>query len=399
MTLSILGALALTASLVPQEQPRTTGFEPFGEDPYTSGLFEQLTVTPGPPARALAQILHGETERGPFVNVLRMTDARRYRGQLITVRLQVRLDAPTVDTTARLWVRTQDAQGRLRYDDHGLDAATSSSEWTSLSSTFAAGTDATDLWFGLVVEGPTQVHFQEFAVEVHGDVAGHDVRHAVPARWASHSSVRNESLASDELGLDVRVTSFHPPGHDARELPQLVVVRADNDLRRSYAAGRALLEGMRLGQDPPAVVRIVQPAAGSPAPTSAGAAALLALLGRLDAQQAPASAPVVALLDGSNAPPSLLTPTGIADALPESALRAIDERGTAGGELLNERVLLRIAASRHDARGDADLAELLLDATLTGLEPWSSDAVRLVSHSLTGHQCDHDHGHDHSHDH
>ncbi|MEL6714133.1 MAG: hypothetical protein AAFP86_10180, partial [Planctomycetota bacterium] len=157
MTLPILGALALAATLVPQEQSGITGFGPFGDDPYTSGLFEELTVTPGPPARALAQILHGETERGPFVNVLRMTDARRFRGQLITIRLQVRLDAPTVDTTARLWARTRSAQGQVRFDDLGLDAGTSSSEWTTLSSTFAVGADATDLWFGLVVEGPTQV--------------------------------------------------------------------------------------------------------------------------------------------------------------------------------------------------------------------------------------------------
>ncbi|MEL6715034.1 MAG: hypothetical protein AAFP86_14725, partial [Planctomycetota bacterium] len=172
------------------------------------------------------------------------------------------------------------------------------------------------------------------------------------------------------------------------------------DLRRSYAAGRALLEGMRLGQDPPAVVRIVEPAAGSPAPTSAGSGVLYALLSRLDAQRAPASAPVVALVGAAATTPSLLTPMDGARALPGVALHALEERVDEVGALLPERVLLRIAWARHDAAGDADRADLLLDATLTALEPWSSEtAVRLVSHSLTGHQCDHDHGHDHSHNH
>ncbi|MEM8713806.1 MAG: hypothetical protein AAGG01_22925, partial [Planctomycetota bacterium] len=257
MLISVLTAAALLAPLGFQSDQGARGFDGLGLDPYTTGLFEEVDVTPGPPARVLAQTIHGEQDGASFVNVLRWTDARRFRGNLITVNLPVRLDAPTVDTTARLWVRMQRADGSTSFDDLGADTATSSSEWTSLGSTFAVGADATDLWFGMVVEGPTQVHFQGFSVEVHGAVSEHDVRHGVPERWAANPDVKDRRLQGPERAFDLRVTTFVPPGHAAADLPRLWLLREDDDLLRTYSVGRALLEGMRLGQDPPGIVQVV----------------------------------------------------------------------------------------------------------------------------------------------
>ena len=68
--------------------------------------------------------------------------------------------------------------------------------------------------------------------------------------------------------------------------------------------------------------------------------------------------------------------------------------------MFGERVLLRWLRAQHDAGGDAQIAALLLDASLAALEPLdATPVVRQASHSLTGHDCGHDHSHDHGHTH
>lgn len=389
---TLLSALSLAAPLPTQDDPAPSGFEALANDPFTAGLFREVLVTPGPSVRTLARNVEGSRDDVPFVNVLRMADARRFRGRVISVQLPVRLDAATVDTSARLWVRVLRADGTVAFEDTGEDRTTSSSEWTKLASTGAIADDATDLWFGLIVEGTTLVHMDQFAIEVRERVSAHDARHAVPERWTLDPDVRSARVLDSDLGLDLRVTSFVPPGHGVRELPHVWLVRGDANPRWSYAAGRALLEGMRLGQDPPAIVSVVEPMTGNlpeAAATPSGWEAVQKQLGTQDA------ALVASATHVASTPSGMLVsaPTG-ADA--GAILKSIE----GSGPLHAERVLVRWADTRQAAEGNGELASILFDASIAALEPWGTTAVvRQVSHSLVGHSCGHDHSHDHGHGH
>ena len=66
-----------------------------------------------------------------------------------------------------------------------------------------------------------------------------------------------------------------------------------------------------------------------------------------------------------------------------------DEVAAAGGEALAG------TRARHDASGDAGLAALLFEASLAAMDSWNAaSTVRQASHSLDGHECDHDHAGD-----
>lgn len=248
--------LAMSVPAPAQDGPARIGFEGLAADPHASDLFDEVTVTPGPSSRALAHQVSGTEGGTPFVNVLRWVDARDFRGKLIAVRQSARLDAATPGTAARLWVRVLRADGGVAFADDGLDQATTSSEWTTLTSIGGVAEDATDLCFGLLVEGTTPVHIGSFEIEVRGDLPPTDPRHAVPQRWTSDADVRAARAAGPGSGLGTHVTSFVPPGYAVRDLPHLWLLRNGGDLRESYLAGRALLEAMRLGQEPPAIVTL-----------------------------------------------------------------------------------------------------------------------------------------------
>ncbi len=399
--ISFVLAIVLASSSMAQDDSHPVGFDSLGQDPYAVGLFEDLTVIPGPPSRIMTRTLHGTRDGQSFVNVTRLSDARRFRNQLISIRLPVRLDAPTMDTSARLWVRVGKADGTVGFTDLGLDSATCSSQWTTLTSTGAVAPDATDLWFGLIVEGPTPVHLEGFQLEVLGEVAVLDSRHAVPERWTKDPSITSVDVFDSELGMDLRVTTFRPPGHNVQALPHLWLMRHDADLRRSYEVGRGLVEAMRVGQDPSTIVTIVQPRMGAlPASARTGAARerIEAGLRRNGSVQPAMGEAVVALCGPGSLTPVLLAGPGDSLALPESAVTKLRSGGGARDEPWAERVLLRWAGAQHDAAGDPLLADLLFDASLMALEPRvTTSAVGANDHSLTGHQCDHDHDHVHHH--
>lgn len=383
--------LALASAPV-QDDPRPIGFGGLAEDPYVAGLFGELAVTPGPPARVRAELVEGTVDGTPFVNVVRLADARPFRGQVASVRLPVRLTAPAPDTSARLWVKVLRADGSVAYQDDGFDQASSSAEWTTLSSTGAIAPDATDLCFGLVVTGTTAVEMDTFELVLQGEAKLGDRRHEVPQRWTDDPDVRVHTVGDPEQATALQVTTFVPPGHSVESLPQLWF-RQEASLRETYVVGRALLESMRRATDPPAIVSFVDvPAGHDPA-----AADLLPLLSGVAV-----SSGVQALVsrDHDGAAPLALLDGSAASAPAGEEAEALAALCANGGLLHAERVLLRWLAARHDAGGDPLLAEILLEASLAALEPWqATPVVRQASHSLHGHDCGHDHSHDHSHDH
>lgn len=415
MLFSSLLPAALLLSLTPAppalaaSQDAPAGFEALGTDPVVAPLFDQVAVSPGPPARAVARNVQGSAEGTPFVNVVRWVDARRFRGKLVALRQRARLDAPAPDTQARLWVRVVRADGATGFADDGVDQATSSAEWTPLETVGAIASDATDLCFGMLIAGTTPVHIGNFELEVLTDASPADLRHQVPQRWTRDPDVRNARVTDPGRGLDLRVTSFVPPGHPVADLPHLWLLRDGDDLRDTYATGRALLEGMRLGQEPPAIVSLVQVREGA---LQSGVTAmargdafprLLRTAVDTELGKVAVHSVVVPARDGVTAP---FHPAGTGELVPTRSfpepadLAALAEPG---GRLYAERVQLRWARARHDAADDAELASLLFDASLASMEPWAAlPAVRMASHSLAGHDCGHDHshgsGHTHSHD-
>ncbi|MEM7307351.1 MAG: hypothetical protein AAF682_11805 [Planctomycetota bacterium] len=392
--------LALAAAGTPsvQDGPARSGFDALATDPYAAGVFQELDVASGPPVRVLAQTVRGNTDGAPFVNVLRWADARALRGKLIALRVPVQLHAPSLDTSARLWVRVLRADGTIAFEDDGLDSASSASEWTTLSSVGAIAEDATDLCFGLVVEGSMQARMRAFQLELRGDVAPLDPRHAIPERWARDPDVRSSHAADPGRGLDLRVTSFLPPGHTAGDLPHLWLLLEEHDLRETYRMGRALLHSMRLAQDPPAIVSLVQPGRGrlpEPLTSGDGAESTLSLLHQLVPERAAGASQLVATSEDA---PRLAASVG------ELAAGTVAEKLGGDDYLCSERVLLRWLCAQQDSGGDQQLAELLFEASLETLTPWAAAlTVQQASHSLEGHECEHDHdhsGHDHSgHDH
>jgi len=374
--LSSLLALSLAVPSSVQDEPVLTGFETLAEDPYLAGAFEELKVTPGPPTRVLHQIVKGSKDGASFVNLVHRADARAFRGQLISLQLPVRLDSPSLDTTARLWVRVLRADGTVAFEDDGVDVASRSVEWTTLRSEGAVAEDATDLYYGLVVQGTTQVRMRAFELELLGAASSGDPRHAVPDRWVRGPDVRSVSLTDPERGGELRVTSFIPAGHATDDLPHLLLSSDGCDLRKSYTTGRALMEAMRLTLDPPAIVSFIQPEgreqeregllskvlAQQPIfewieeamPELSGSATRI-----LIASEGPSLPAVVqAIIEGAR-------PAAEAD----EVARALEGSHSAEGQLHAERVLLRWMSARNSAGGDAELEELLFDVSLETLEP------------------------------
>jgi len=393
---SSLLAISLAVAPFPEEQ-QPSRFDSLASDPFSRGLIQELLVESGPPVRVLAQDVHGEVEGTRFVNVLRVADARPYRGKLFELELSVRLDAPSVDTTARLWVRVVRADGTVAFEDLGIDQATSSVEWTPLRSVGAMAADATDLCFGLLVSGTTTVYTDEFELTLLGEAPSSDVRHFVPDRWAKNPDVRCSTVLVPELEAHFQVTDFVPPGHALDDLPRLWIW-SRRDVRQDFRIGRALLESMRLAQDPPVILSFVQ--RGREERSSSCAAEVLQALVSADVDRAststqvlascPSTRPVrlLALIDGEQA-----------SSVPEEE-SSLFEGFLEGDDYLHaERVLLRLVRSLEDGDGDPDYAGLLFEASLASMEEWSATSgVQQTSHSLAGHECGPDCGHDHSHD-
>ncbi|MEX1025876.1 MAG: hypothetical protein WD226_12455 [Planctomycetota bacterium] len=397
----LLLALA-TSSFVAAPSAQSTGWPALGTDPTTAGLFGELAVRDGEPARTIARNVQGTLDGRPFVNVVRWTDARRFRGRLLAVHQRARLDAPTPGTTAHLWVRVLRSGGGVGFQDAGLDRATSSTEWTPLESVGAVAADATDLVFGLFVEGTTPVHLGEFELEVRGPAAPDDLRFHVPARWIRDADVANARVSDHARGLDLRVTTFTPPGHAAGSLPALWLVRPSADLAATYAAGRALVDAMRTGREPAAALVFVEPVSGVLATDSVVRDAFAThLVPAFGAAQPPLH--VVAHLADARIPESLAGSVEPAAATHDDEAAARYRAHLAASDPWRaERVHLRWARAQHEAAASGGLvpAALLFDAEIEALEPWQATAlVRHASHSLSGHDCGHDHSHDHSHDH
>ena len=169
------------------------------------------------------------------------------------------LRTPAPDTQASLWVKVVRANGAVGFHDHGRDIATSSSEWTRLRSVGAIANDATDIFFGLLVEGTTPVHIEDFELELMGKAGVYDARLSVPNRWLRDPSVELSRVSDRNHGLHLRVTSFAPSGYQPGELPTVWFLRDTDDLTRTFDQGRALLDAMRRGTEPACVMAFVEP--------------------------------------------------------------------------------------------------------------------------------------------
>lgn len=372
-------------------QDSASGFGSLASDPYAAGLFEELAVTPGPPARVMARNVEGVEAGRPFVNVVRWGDARPYRGRVITLQVPARLDVPSVDTSARLWVRILRADGSVAFEDTGEDQPVGSSEWATLESIGAVAADATDLCFGLLVEGPTPVLMENFSLAVFDEVAATDQRYFVPERWTKDPYVQSSWLTSPATGEPLRVTSFTPAGHATAELPRLWLHSAG--LRESYRAGRSFLEAMRRAEDPPAVLCFVE---GNPRTVEH-------VVEHSDVDAEPRGEQLLAVRGTESLSVLHASSEGQGwERIKGEKHQALDALLAGGGAFHQERVLLRWLTASNDAGGERELAEILFDAAVSTLEPWNqADLVRQSSHSLVGHDCghDHDHSHDHNHDH
>lgn len=391
-------------------------------DPTTAALFQDLVVREGDATRVLpvvAQNVQGHGPERPFVNVVRWTDARPFRGRLVRVQQRARLETANANTTVTLWARIRRSDGSLGFLDDGRDRATPSVEWADLSSTAAVAADATDLAFGILVEGATPVHLGDFEIVVLDPAEAIDPRHEVPHRWLQDDEVESGVIEFPGAGPALRWTLFRPAGHSVADLPLLWSFADRPQVRRTFEEGRAALDGMRFGYDPAVALLQIEPT------KAMESAALVARISstfestlRPMATDLLGEAPRYHLLESRSEPlQRLLTDLAATD--------ADDSVGRADHPFLDPviwaasfdsqpvpeihsypRIAMRLARAQFDARGleDLGLAPLLFEAAFDELLHMPAvPVVQPWNHSLDGHDCGHDHshahGHDHSHDH
>lgn len=409
-------ALFATLGLISTTPAPQDGAPWIDSDPTTAAIFQELTVRQGDSSSSVptvAQNVQGHGPERPFVNVVRWTDARPFRGKLVRVQQRARLDAANANTTVSLWARTRRSDGSLAFVDDGRDQATPSIEWVDLSSTAAVAADATDLAFGILVEGSTPVHLGDFELVVLGDAEDIDPRHEIPHRWLGGDEVESGVVEFPGAGPALRWTVFRPAGHSVADLPVLWTFADEPQVRRTFERGRAALAGMRWGQDPAVAIVQIEPAV----PMETGefvervANTFEAVLRPMVANQLGGD-PACHLLE-SRSEPVRRRLDGLADADPKIERAShpfLDEvlwAATFDSQPVPEisshpRVAMRLARAQFDARGleDLDLTSLLFDAALDELRHMPAiPVVQPWNHSLDGHDCGHDHSHDTGHDH
>lgn len=133
----------------------------------------------------------GERKAAGFGNLMRTIDAAPLRGKGVAVRASVKVDGGS----ARLWVRVDRVGGRRGFFANMGDRPIAAAEWTACEIVGPVSGDATEICFGLILEGDGRAWLDDVAIE------------AVPAPVPSDRALDNLVAFTRLFGY---VRYFHP---------------------------------------------------------------------------------------------------------------------------------------------------------------------------------------------